>query len=176
MDLQPTLEDNLVKLRPLSDADFETLYEVAKDPLIWEQHPEKNRCELPIFKNFFKEAIGSKGAFLIIDKSKNLVMGSSRFKKIEGADNALEIGWTFLSRDYWGGHYNRAVKKLMLDYAFKFVDDVIFYIGKDNIRSQKAVEKIGGIKISELKYRHLVNKDTNNFTFLINRNKWETND
>ncbi len=176
MDLQSTLEDNLVKLRPLSDADFESLYEVAKDPLIWEQHPEKNRYESATFKNFFKEAIESKGALLISDKTKNLVIGSSRFKKIEGADNALEIGWTFLSRDYWGGHHNKAVKKLMLDYAFRFVDDVIFYIGKDNIRSQKAVEKMGGIKITELKYQCLLNKDRNNFTFLINKNRWETND
>ncbi len=81
MDLQSTLEDNLVKLRPLSDADFESLYEVAKDPLIWEQHPEKNRYESATFKNFFKEAIESKGALLISDKSRNLVIGSSGLKK-----------------------------------------------------------------------------------------------
>ncbi len=61
---------------------------------------------------------------------------------------AVEIGWSFLSRKYWGGVYNKSIKKLLIDYAFESLEDVIFYIGKENIRSQKAVEKIGGIRIT----------------------------
>ena len=147
LNLQPTLENELIILRPLSENDFESLYQVAKDPLIWEQHPSKDRYRRDVYADFFKESIASKGALLILDKASNEVIGSTRFKPITGAKTAIEIGWSFLSRKYWGGVFNKSIKKLMIDYAFESIEDVIFYIGKENTRSQKAVEKIGGIRI-----------------------------
>ncbi|MGB5249420.1 MAG: GNAT family N-acetyltransferase, partial [Gammaproteobacteria bacterium] len=57
----------------------------------------------------------------------------------------VEIGWTFLSRDYWGGSYNAEIKQLMLEHAFSFVDTVVFWVGETNFRSRRAVEKIGGV-------------------------------
>lgn len=172
LDLQPTLENELVILRPLREDDFESLYHVAKDPLIWEQHPNNDRYKREVYTEFFKDSIESRGALLIRDKSSNEVIGSTRFKLVNGAESAVEIGWSFLSRKYWGGTYNKSVKKLMIDYAFDSLEDVIFYIGKDNLRSQKSVEKIGAKKITELKYQHLMKINSNELTYRINKNEW----
>ncbi len=147
MILQPTLKGKLVLLRPLKESDLEPLYEVAKDPLIWEQHPCPTRYQRAEYEAFFKDSLDSQGALIVIDAASDQVIGSSRFNPIERHSNAVEIGWSFLARKYWGGKYNRAVKKLMISHALETLDCVIFYIGRDNVRSQKAVEKLGAIKI-----------------------------
>lgn len=134
MNLQPILENETVKLLPLKEENFETLYQVAADPLIWEQHPNKDRYQRAIFQNFFEGAMASKGAFLIIDKTTNEVMGSSRFYDFDEIKKSILIGYTFYGRKYWGSAYNPQVKKLMLDYAFQFADKVYFHIGALNIR------------------------------------------
>ena len=61
--IQPILENSKVRLVPLQETDFEKLYKVASDPLVWEQHPNKNRYEREVFQNFFEGAMISKGAF-----------------------------------------------------------------------------------------------------------------
>lgn len=65
------------------------------------------------------------------------------------------------------------MKKLMIDYAFEFVEDIVFYIGKDNIRSQKAVEKIGGQRITDSQFKHLVKVNGSDWTYRINKKDWE---
>jgi len=127
-DLQPTLENDLLMLRPLKKGDFEDLYNVASDPFIWDQHPDKNRCQHDVFTVFFNEAVKTKGAFVVIDKKTNEVIGSTRFCSVKETSNAIEIGWTFLGRQYWGGYYNTSMKNLMMDYAFNFVENIIFHI------------------------------------------------
>ncbi len=77
--LQPTLENDEVKLLSLQESDFKRLYEVASDPEIWTQHPNKNRCERELFFNFFEGTMMSVGAFLILDKASGEVAGSTRF-------------------------------------------------------------------------------------------------
>jgi RimJ/RimL family protein N-acetyltransferase len=52
---QPILEIHKVRLVPLRESDFERLYQVASDPLVWEQHPNKNRFQKDIFRNFLME-------------------------------------------------------------------------------------------------------------------------
>jgi RimJ/RimL family protein N-acetyltransferase len=145
-DLQPRLKGELIELRPLTPADWQDLLDVASDPLIWEQHPESDRYKEDVFKVFFSEALESGGAFVIIDKENQRIIGSTRFYGYDPEKSEIEIGWTFLARKYWGGRYNRELKQLMLDHAFTFVESVIFYVGEKNIRSRKATEKIGGIK------------------------------
>jgi RimJ/RimL family protein N-acetyltransferase len=172
MNLQATLENELLLLRPLEESDFDELYSVAKDPLIWEQHPNYDRYEKAVFAEFFTDALKSGGALIIIDKSSSKVIGSSRFNSILTAENAIEIGWSFLSRAYWGGKYNKAVKSLMINHAFESKEDIIFYIDKENIRSQKAVEKIGGYRISGTEFKHLVKDNQTDWTFRINKKDW----
>ena len=146
-DLQPTLHGELLKLRPLRPEDFSDLYAVASDPLIWEQHPAKDRCQEEVFKAFFREALESGGALIALDCKNDRVIGSSRFHGYNPGKREIEIGWTFLARSYWGGAYNGEMKQLMLKHAFQFVNRVLFFVGTQNFRSQKAVEKIGGVRV-----------------------------
>jgi RimJ/RimL family protein N-acetyltransferase len=146
-DLQPVLKGELLVLRPLRAEDFHDLYAVASDPLIWEQHPAADRYKEDVFKGFFREAMESGGALLAIDSKDGQVIGSSRFHGYDKEKSEIEIGWTFLARSHWGGIYNREMKQLMLRHAFKFVNSVIFLVGPQNLRSQRALEKIGGFRV-----------------------------
>jgi RimJ/RimL family protein N-acetyltransferase len=145
-DLQPYLKGDLLELRPLCPEDFRDLYAVAADPRIWEQHPNSDRYQEEVFKVFFREALESRGALIAIDCKDGRVIGSSRFHGYDEEKSEIEIGWTFLARSYWGGSYNREMKQLMLRHAFRFVNSVIFVVGPQNFRSQRAVEKIGGVR------------------------------
>jgi RimJ/RimL family protein N-acetyltransferase len=145
--LQPNLEGKLLSLRPLRPEDFHELYAVASDPLIWEQHPNNDRYQEEVFKEFFREALESGGALIAIDAKDGRVIGSSRFHGYDQEKSEIEIGWSFLARSHWGGKYNGEMKQLMLRHAFQFVNSVNFIIGARNLRSQKAIEKIGGIRV-----------------------------
>ena len=145
-DLKPHLKGELIELRPLTPNDWDELFAVASDSLIWEQHPEPDRYKEDVFRVFFKDALESGGAFVIIDRKTQRIIGSTRFYGYDPQKSEIEIGWTFLARSYWGGRYNRELKQLMLAHAFKFVESVVLLVGENNIRSQKATEKIGGIR------------------------------
>jgi len=142
-DLQPTLTGNLIEIRPLAREDFDALFRAASDPLIWEQHPEKDRYQRPVFEKFFQGAMDSGGAFAVIERKSGRIIGSSRYHDLNPAESEIEIGWTFLERAFWGGAYNGELKSLMLAHAFRFVERVVFAVGENNLRSQKALQKIG---------------------------------
>jgi RimJ/RimL family protein N-acetyltransferase len=146
-DLQPILKGELLELRPLRAEDFHDLYAVAADPLIWEQHPAKDRYKEEVFKVFFREALESGGTLIATDSKDGRAIGSSRFHGYGKEKGEIEIGWTFLARSHWGGIYNGEMKQLMLRHAFGFVNSVIFLVGPQNLRSQRAVEKIGGVRV-----------------------------
>jgi len=145
-DLQPTLKGDLLLLRPLQADDFPALFAVASDPLVWEQHPSNDRWKEDVFRKFFADGIASGGALVAIDLKNGSVIGSSRFDGYDPQASEIEIGWTFLARSHWGGVYNREMKRLMLGHAFRFVENVVFLIGPQNFRSQRAMEKIGGVR------------------------------
>jgi RimJ/RimL family protein N-acetyltransferase len=145
-DLQPVLRGRLLELRPLRAEDFDDLYTVARDPLIWEQHPASDRYKEDVFRAFFRDAMESGGALIALDARDGRIIGSSRFHRYDAEKGEVEIGWTFLARSHWGGAYNGEMKHLMLSHAFRFVNSVIFVIGPQNLRSQKAVEKIGAVR------------------------------
>ena len=142
-DLQPTLRGERLELRPLRADDFEAVYGAASDPLIWEQHPESNRYKREVFQNFFDSALASGGAFAVIGRATGKIIGSSRYCNVTPDGKEVEIGWTFLERKFWGGAYNGEMKKLLLEYALPHVERVVFVVGENNVRSQRALEKIG---------------------------------
>jgi RimJ/RimL family protein N-acetyltransferase len=167
MNLQPThLHSELVSLRPLAFTDFESLYQVASDPLIWEQHPNPDRYKHEVFQNYFKGALESGGAFIVLDEH-NQVIGSTRFYDYKPADSEVKIGYTFFVRACWGKLYNRSTKLLMLSYAFDFVNRVIFHVGANNIRSQKAMEKLGATKVGEEEVAYYGEATRLNYVYLI---------
>ncbi|HEY4786851.1 MAG TPA: GNAT family N-acetyltransferase [Bacteroidales bacterium] len=172
MNLQPeNLEDGLTQLIPSQEKDFEALYEIASDPKIWEQHPISDRYKKEVFLEFFEGAMACKSSFVILDKLSGKPIGSTRFYNYDEAHSSIAIGYTFLSRNYWGGTYNRSTKKLLLDYAFKYVETVIFHIGVNNIRSQKAIDKIGATKTKEL-YVDYGGKMVLNYEYEIKKHEW----
>lgn len=147
-DAQPTLVGERLILRPMRADDYEALYEVARDPLIWEQHPSNDRYQPEVFRAFFDDGLASSGGLVAIDRQTERVIGSSRFANYDEARSEVEIGWTFLARAYWGGLYNGEMKHLMLAHAFQFVRTVVFLVGTHNFRSQRAVEKLGAARVS----------------------------
>jgi RimJ/RimL family protein N-acetyltransferase len=171
-ELQPRIENQWIKLEPLVPADFDALYAVASDPLIWEQHPNKDRHRRDVFAVYFKGAIESGGAFGVIDNATGALIGSSRYYDLDEVRRAVAIGYTFIARDHWGGHYNRALKTLMLEHAFRWVDRVIFHVGADNLRSRKAMEKLGGIYVGEAEMSYYGEPSRPNVIYEISAVDW----
>lgn len=172
MNFQPDfLADELVSLRPLRCDDFEALYNVASDPLIWEQHPNKNRYKRDVFTTFFEGAMASKNAFLVVATATNTVIGCTRFYDFEEQAKTIAIGYTFYARACWGKPFNRQAKKLMLDYAFATgaIEQVLFFIGASNIRSQRAILRIGAEKIEEQDISYYGETETLNFIYGIKK-------
>ena len=144
MNRQPELEGALLRLRPLVAGDWQPLFAVAADPEIWAVHPHHNRWQQPVFRAFFADALAKGGALVVIDRASGEVVGSSRYQDYCEADGgSVEIGWTFLARSHWGGAYNPELKRLMLAHALQAVERVVFRVGEDNLRSRRALEKIG---------------------------------
>ena len=141
------LETNAFSLTQTTSLDFDPLYGVASDPVIWEQHPEKDRWKRPVFSTFFQAALENNlGCFTIRDKSADIVIGSTRFYAYDVAGEAVRLGYTFLSPGYWGSGANQEMKEVLLEHAFTIVENVYFDIGKENFRSRKAVEKLGAVE------------------------------
>ena len=171
-ELQPHLHNHQIRLEPLGTGDFEALYAVAADPLIWEQHPSKDRYKREVFENFFRGAIESGGAFLVYDAVSDQLIGSSRYYEYDEAQRKISIGYTFLARSHWASGHNRALKTLMLDHAFRFVDRVLFQVGVDNWRSRKAMEKLGGTYIGEEPVSYFGEAARPNVIFKIDAADW----
>ena len=171
--LQPILENERVILYPLQEEDFETLYNVASDPKIWEQHPNKDRWQKDVFRVFFDGAMQSKGAFKIVDKATGQVIGSTRVYDYSEQEDSIFIGYTFYATSCWGKGINHSVKALMLDYLFQFVSHVYFQIGAGNIRSQIAISRLGAKKIAEQEVAYFGESPKLNFVYSIGKEEWQ---
>jgi N-acetyltransferase len=146
MNRQPILEGELVVARPLLAEDFDQLYAVAADPLIWEQHPDRERWREDVFRAYFDDHLASGGALALVDRARDTLIGVSRYDNYDPEASEVEIGWTFLARPYWGGAYNADLKRVMLGHAFQSVATVVFLVGARNLRSRRAVEKLGAVE------------------------------
>jgi RimJ/RimL family protein N-acetyltransferase len=169
---QPNLDNGQIQLVPLQASDFDALYAVAADPAIWEQHPQHDRWKKEVFQKFFEEAMRSRNTFKIIDKATGEIAGSTRYYDYDEHKNTIHIGYTFYATKYWGTGFNKAVKKLMLEYIFQFVDNVGFHVGVNNIRSQIAVTRLGAIKtgVMEMSYSYGANRE--NYIYNLSKNDY----
>jgi RimJ/RimL family protein N-acetyltransferase len=152
-DFQPVLTGARVTVRPISSTDWDGMFAAAADPGIWEQHPASDRYTEVAFRQYFDDAVDSGSAFAFVDQASDRIIGSSRYHGLDPVKSEIEIGWTFLARGYWGGSYNTEIKQLMLEHAFQYVDTVVFWVGEENLRSRKAMEKIGGVLRDEIQFR-----------------------
>jgi len=119
--------------------------------------------------------MNSIGAYVIWDKEKSKIIGSSRFNQIPERKDIVEIGWSFLAYEFWGKGYNFAFKKLMVDYGLKTFNDILFYVDVNNIISQKAMEKLGAGKIDIEGTDYYPQKKGRNdiYIYYLNKMNWK---
>ena len=149
MKFDAVLENEIIRLLPLKLMHFEELYTIASDKEIWEQHPQNDRWKREVFEIYFNSAIESNSAFLILSQNNNQIIGCTRYYEFNKNEKSIAIGYTFLAKKFWGGFINSSLKKLMINYAFGFVDKIYFHVGAQNIRSQKAIEKLGALLVKK---------------------------
>jgi RimJ/RimL family protein N-acetyltransferase len=168
-DYLPSLQGPLLSLRPATSDDLEALYAAASDPLIWALHPDPERYRRDVFeRNFFAPAMAGTGALMVIDRTSGVIVGSSRYYEWDPEAEEVAIGYTFLARSHWGGAFNRELKALMLRHAFRFARRVWFHIGVHNLRSRRAMEKIGG-RLSHVEARDQNGSPVENCYYFIDR-------
>ena len=152
-------------LEPLKASDFDALYAVASDSLLWEQHPEADRWKRSKFRQFFQGGLANDlGCFVIREEQSGRAVGSSRFYGYEAANTCIRIGYTFIAREFWGTSANRELKEVMLLRAFKVTDRVFFDIGPHNFRSIAAVKKLGAV------FSH--NECDSKAVFVLSQQQW----
>ena len=174
MDRQPTLETERLVLRALTEDDREPLYEVASDPMVWEQHPIHDRWRREVFDAFFDEGLASGGALAVVDKAKDRIVGSTRYDKYDPEEGGVvEIGWTFLERRCWGKGINREMKRAMLEHAFEHVALVEFRVGDTNYRSRNALEAIGAERTDRYELGRYQGKRVVHLVYEITRDAFE---
>jgi RimJ/RimL family protein N-acetyltransferase len=139
-----------VDLLPLKPEMLEDLYRVAADPRLWTMIPY-DASKRDTFMRLFNESFADREAdkqypFVVFHKKEKRLIGSTRYINIAAADKALEIGWTWYAAEWWGTKVNPECKLMLLRCAFGALGARRVQIKTDerNIRSRKAIEKIGG--------------------------------
>jgi RimJ/RimL family protein N-acetyltransferase len=174
IDLQPVLVGKTIKLRPLAREDFDALYLAASDPKIWELHPDSERYKRNIFEErFFESALASKGALALEEIDSGRIIGSSRYYEWNPETEEISIGYTFIEQNHWGKGANRELKQLMLNHIYEWAGVAWFHVGKTNMRSRVAVEKLGAT-LSYEKARELNGKPFTQLYYKLEASKLRT--
>ncbi|MEK6154263.1 GNAT family protein [Flavobacteriaceae bacterium 3-367] len=146
-----TLENEAVRLSPLELDNFHELYPIASQPKLVQYSPSD--IETPeALKNYVTVALEQREMktsipFIIYDKGKGRHAGCTRYMNIDWHNKVLEIGATWIGREFQGSGLNAQMKFLMLNHAFDEMgfEKVEFRVDERNLRSRKAVEKLGGV-------------------------------
>ena len=115
---------------------------LASEPLIWEQHPGNDRYKEAVLQSLLQRGVGTRWSVCDQRYEESTNYRIDPVLWLRPGKSKIEIGWTFLARKYWGGRYNAETKQLLLNHAFQFVENVVFFVGQHNVRSQKAMEKL----------------------------------
>jgi RimJ/RimL family protein N-acetyltransferase len=151
LNLSPTLENEFVILTPLTIENYKELISIgAEDKLV--QYSPSDIYSAKSLKNYVEIALEQKAKsisipFIIYDKSKKQYAGSTRYMNINLKNKVLEIGSTWIGKEFQGTGLNTHIKSLMIDHVFEKMnfEKIEFRIDERNIRSRKAVEKLGGV-------------------------------
>ena len=145
-----TLKGQTVDLISLSEQHFPVLESLASVKRIWEFYTfdgsDPNSFSKAINSTLVEREKGNQFPFIILHKSENKIIGSTSFLDIQPHHKKLEIGFTWIHPDYWGTAINLECKLLLLTYCFEnlHTQRVQLKTDENNIRSRKAIEKIGG--------------------------------
>lgn len=147
----PTLQTERLILKVATETDFEELFALGSDPELWALHSEKDRYTIPKFTSYFKSGLNNDlGAYTIIFRPDNRIIGFTRYYDFTPEANSVKIGYTFIATEFWGTGLNAELKSVMIEHALTQVDKVIFEVFEQNIRSQKAVLKLGAVEVESL--------------------------
>lgn len=151
------LSGQTVRLEPLSLSHAADLFEAGQDSSIWTYMPIGGFREISEVRTWIEKAsAGGDVAFGIIQLETNRAVGSTRLMDIRREHGALEIGWTWLSPLVQRTGVNTEAKFLLLRHAFEDLGAVRVQLKTDsrNLRSQKAIERIGAVREGVLR-RHM---------------------
>ncbi|MBN9417915.1 MAG: GNAT family N-acetyltransferase [Candidatus Eremiobacteraeota bacterium] len=171
-DAQPSLANATVRLSPIAPEDWSELYAVASDPEIWAGHPARDRWQEGPFRAFFEDALACGEAFTIRDAESGAVLGSSRYNFERCGPGEIEIGWSFLARSAWGGQVNGEVKRLLVGHALEHFERVLFLVGADNLRSRKALEKIGATLSDRMENASIGERVITHVVYMLDREQF----
>ncbi|MEN2490134.1 GNAT family protein [Flavobacterium sp. B11] len=146
------LENDKVLLIPFESERNIELKEIIFDDEIWKYMGMYVRNDQD-FENYIQNTLQQKAAgicypFLIIDKATNTVAGSTRYGYLNNASQKCEIGWTWYGKAFQGTGLNKACKYELLNFGFEKIEfrRIQFSADLENIKSQKAIEKLGAVK------------------------------
>jgi RimJ/RimL family protein N-acetyltransferase len=158
------LEGRHVRLAPMGLHHVDALWAAAQDPTIWEFSsaviPSHDGCREYVETALAWQSAGTAVPFVTVDRVSGAVIGSTRFANIDRTHRRAEIGWTWLIPARWRSAINTEAKYLMLRHAFEEWKcmRVEFKTGHKNVRSQNAIERIGGIREGTLR-KHMLQPD-----------------
>ena len=145
------LEGKTVKLISLEESHFTALGALAKDKRIWEFYPfdgtDSTRFNEICCIGLKEREKGTRFPFVVFNKTEqDKIIGCTSFLDIQPQHRKLEIGATWLHPDYWATEVNLECKLLLLTHCFEELKTVRVQLKTDenNLRSRKAIEKIGG--------------------------------
>jgi RimJ/RimL family protein N-acetyltransferase len=181
MNFNPTLENRRVLLRPMQSTDVALLAPLAlSQPELYRLmtsyiHSPEDLCRF-VQQGVMDRDAGISIPFIVFDKQSDQVAGSTRFGHIEDQHKRLEIGWTWIGKEFQGTGLNKAMKYLMLEYAFEVMgmNRVEIRTNELNLRSRKAIESIGGSFEGILRH-HMINDDgslRNTVYYSILKEEW----
>lgn len=175
------LEGTNVELIPLEKEHFEELYAAAADKDLWTLIPTDGTDKAIFYQNYelalSERETEKQYPFVIRHKKTRKLIGSTRFFEIYPADKKLEIGWTWITKEFWGTSVNLECKLLLLTHCFEVLktNRVQLKTKDNNFRSRKAIEKIGGVFEGILRKDKIQNDGTtrNAAYYSILDDEWE---
>ncbi len=160
LDAQPVrLEGKYVRLEPLSQDHAQGLYARGREAAEWVYMPRRCFVDQADTRHWIDEALAAPDQlpFAIVERGKNKVAGSTRYLNIRPEHLSVEIGWTWLGQEWQRTAVNTETKLLLLRHAFERLgcQRVEFKTDARNLRSQRALERIGASREGVLR-KHLV--------------------
>lgn len=176
LDTSIRFEDDRVILHPIAKEHLGELENLAADPELWKffTHDLSNTDG---FEAWCLPAMsGERLQFVVIEKSSGKIVGSTALGNFSPRDGRIEIGWTWLGRDFQGQGFNQAMKKLLLTYCFESLnlERVEFKTDVLNVAARKALRNINAIEEGVLRSHTMMTKGRRRDTiyYSILKNEW----
>jgi len=148
MDFDVKLQNDKILLRPTVKEDIDGFEGLTTDKSMWifftNDLSDKFELESWVSDALIQKENKTRLPFTIIDKKTNNLIGTTSFGNISYRDKRIEIGWTWLGKNYWGKGVNDDVKFLMIRYCFEYQDFVRVEFKTDvlNIPARKALTRL----------------------------------